>query len=88
MDWDKFNSGDHPPPLLEGYTDRPVAVRKEDGEYLIYDGHHRAAQAIDNDQSHMSMHVIDAKNYAPEFAGRKPAPPSISDDELLKQLLR
>lgn len=86
MSWDKFNSGDHPAPLLEEYADKPVAVRKENGEYLVFDGHHRAVQAINNDQPYMNMHVIDAKHYAPEFAGHKPARPTMSDDELLKQL--
>jgi hypothetical protein len=86
MQWEKFDAGESPLPLIDGYTDKPVAVRREDGEYLIFDGHHRAVKAIDNGSNNMQMHVIDAKDYAPEFAGRKPAPDTISTDDLLKML--
>lgn len=87
MQWEKFDAGDHPPPLLSGYADRPIAVRREDGEYLIFDGHHRAVRALNNKIDTIPMYVIDAKDYAPEFAGRKPHRSSISTDDLLKQLL-
>ena len=90
MDWEKFNAGEHPAPLLEKYADKPVAVRREDGEYLIFDGHHRAVRASENGQSALDMYVIDAKDYAPEFAGRKPQPSSPkwtqADDDLLREL--
>lgn len=86
MNWDKFDGGNHPPALVDGYSDLPVAVKREDGEYLIFDGHHRAVKAINNGDANMQMHVIDAKDYAPQFAGRKPAPQKISDDDLLKAL--
>jgi hypothetical protein len=86
MNWDKFNAGEHPPPMIKGYEDLPVAVRREDGEYLIFDGHHRTVKAFNEGAATHNMHVIDAKNYAPEFAGRKPAAPSISHDDLLRLL--
>lgn len=86
MDWDKFNKGEHPAPLIKGYEDKPIAVRKENGEYLIFDGHHRSVKAINDGQKNMDMYVVNAKDYAPEFAGRKAAKSDISDDELLKQL--
>jgi hypothetical protein len=86
MGWDKFDAGEHPGPLLKGYEDMPVAVRREDGEYLIFDGHHRSAKAISDGASSMNMYVIDAKKYAPEFAGRRPAPQTVSDDDLLDAL--
>lgn len=88
MDWDKFNAGEHPGPLLDDYADKPVAVRREDGEHLILDGHHRTAKAISEGEKAMDMHVIDAKNYDPENMGRKPstAPPGMSDDYLLREL--
>jgi hypothetical protein len=88
MEMDRFNKGDHPPALISGYEDKPVAVRREDGEYLIFDGHHRAVTAMRQGHETMAMHVIDAKDYAPAFAGRKPAPPkwTSADDELLREL--
>ncbi len=85
MDW--IGIGERPPELISGYGDKPVAVKKENGEYLIFDGHHRIVNAINSGMPELDMHVIDAKSYAPEFAGRKPARrPSITDDELLRQL--
>lgn len=87
MQWDRFNAGDHPPPMLEQYADKPVAVRREDGEYLIFDGHHRTVNALNDGLDKMDMHVIDAKDYAPEFAGRAPAPETMSIDDILDALL-
>lgn len=87
MDWDKFEKGDHPNELIKGYGDKPVAVKKENGEYLIYDGHHRTVLAINSGKKHLNMHVIDAKNYAPEVAGKKPTKDKIFTDELMKELL-
>lgn len=86
LDWKRFSKGDHPPELVPGYKDKPVAVRKEDGEYIIFDGNHRTAQAKVGGKKTMDMYVIDAKDYAPASAGRKPAAPSMSDDEILKAL--
>jgi hypothetical protein len=87
MQWGDFNEGKHPGPLIKGFEDKPVAVRREDGEYLIFDGHHRAAKAKNLGAKTMDMYVIDAKTYAPELAGRKPAPQTISDDDLLRELM-
>lgn len=91
MDWKSFEAGKHPEPLMKEYADKPVAVLKNDGEYLIYDGHHRTVKAIESGATEIPMYVIDAKTYAPEVAGRKPTKqkPSkwtASDDELLKEL--
>jgi hypothetical protein len=86
MEFDRFDAGDHPPALIEGYEDKPVAVRKEDGEYLIFDGHHRVASAIADGRDALDMHVIDARDYAPEFQGRRPAPERMTDDDLLREL--
>ncbi len=73
--------------LIKGYGDKPVALRLETGEYVIYDGNHRTDLAIKSGESEMPMHVIDVKSYDPAHAGRKPAPQTMSDDELLKNLL-
>lgn len=89
MQWEKFDKGEHPGDLIEGYGDKPVAVRREDGEYLIFDGHHRVQKAIEDGRADMEMHVIDAKAFDPENAGRKKAEPKageISDDDLLREL--
>lgn len=86
MQWERFEAGQHPPPLIEGYADKPVAVRREDGEYLIFDGHHRVVKAINRGDTTMDMHVIDAKKYAPEAAGIKPKAPQVSDEDLLREL--
>jgi hypothetical protein len=87
MQWDKFEAGDHPPPMLQNYADKPVAVRREDGEYLIFDGHHRTAKAMGDGADKLDMYVINAKDYAPEFAGRKTVQDSTDLDELLRQLM-
>ena len=79
--------GGYPGDLVKGYGDKPVAAKRRDGEYLVYDGHHRAVSALNKGQTHMPMHVIDAHDYAPHLAGRAPNnKESISDDELLRQL--
>lgn len=87
--WQRFDAGDHPPPMVAGYADKPVAVRLENGEVLVYDGHHRADLAMMAGQQNMDMHVIDARRYDPANAGRKPAPSRprpFDDDELLRAL--
>lgn len=87
MDWDMFARGESPGALIDGYGDKPVAVRREDGEFLIFDGHHRAALAASEGKASLDMHVVDAKDYAPDRAGRKPsAQQGMSDDELLREL--
>jgi hypothetical protein len=79
--------GGYPGDLIKGYGDKPVAAKRRDGEYLVYDGHHRAVSAINKGHTHMPMHVIDAHDYAPSLAGRAPNnKQSISDDDLLKEL--
>ena len=85
--WDKFKAGKGPGDLVAGYGDKPLALRLETGEYVIYDGNHRTDLALQKGQTELPMHVIDVKSYDPAHAGRKPVPPSMSDDELLKSLL-
>lgn len=87
MNWEANRRGEYAPPLFEGYAERPVAVRKETGEYIILDGNHRTVNALNRGDQNFEMHVIDAKDYAPRFAGVKPAPDSMSTDDLLKALL-
>jgi hypothetical protein len=83
LQWDKFNSGQYSDTVVEGFGDRPVAGRKENGEYLIFDGHHRAALAKSSGETHMPMHVIDIKDYDPANAGKAPeAPKAYSESEI------
>jgi hypothetical protein len=84
--WEKFKTGKGPGDLVAGYGDKPLALRLETGEYVIYDGNHRTDLALQKGQTELPMHVIDVKSYDPAHAGRKPIPPSMSDDELLKNL--
>jgi len=70
MDWERFDRGDSPGELVAGFGDRPVAVRREDGEYLIFDGNHRTVRAAEGGADDLEMYVIDAKDYAPDMAGR------------------
>jgi hypothetical protein len=89
LQWDRFDTGQHPPELVPGFGDKPIAVRKENGEYLIYDGHHRTALSASNGADSMEMYVIDAKDYAPSEAGRKSsagAKWSTADDDLMREL--
>lgn len=87
MNWERFNRGDSPGDVVSGYGDRPVAVRREDGEYLIYDGHHRATQAVRQGQNDLEMYVIDAKDFAPDLAGRPSRPVDRNEiDSLLRDL--
>jgi ParB-like nuclease family protein len=72
--------------LIKGYGDKPVAARRKDGEYLIFDGHHRTVAAINEGKDTLPMYVIDVKDYAPQFAGRAPAPDKTSAEDLLKEL--
>jgi hypothetical protein len=85
--WEKFNAGKHPGDLVAGYGDKPLALRLETGEYVIYDGNHRADLALRKGKTELPMHVIDVKSYDPAHAGRKPVPSNMSDDEILNILL-
>lgn len=85
--WEKFNAGKSPGDLVAGYGDKPLALRLETGEYVIYDGNHRTDLALQKGKTELPMHVIDVKSYDPAHAGRKPVPDKISSDELLKLLL-
>ena len=84
--WDLFNAGEHPGSLIDGYGDMPVAVKRRDGEYLIYDGNHRTVRQLNAGADRMDMHVIDAQDYAPDMAGRPKAKEKMTDDELLEAL--
>jgi hypothetical protein len=85
--WEKFNAGKGPGDLVAGYGDKPLALRLETGEYVIYDGNHRTDLALQKGKTELPMHVIDVKSYDPAHAGRKPVPDKMSADELLKLLL-
>jgi hypothetical protein len=85
--WEKFNAGKGPGDLVAGYGDKPLALRLETGEYVIYDGNHRTDLALQKGKTELPMHVIDVKSYDPAHAGRKPVPLSMTDDELLNSLL-
>ena len=85
--WEKFNAGKHPGDLVPGFGDKPLALRLETGEYVIYDGNHRTDLALRKGKTELPMHVIDVKSYDPAHAGRKPVPDKISTDELLNLLL-
>jgi hypothetical protein len=84
--WEKFNAGKGPGDLVAGYGDKPLALRLETGEYVIYDGNHRTDLALSKGKTELPMHVIDVKSYDPAHAGRKPVPDKMSSDELLKML--
>jgi len=84
--WDKFNNGEFNGELIEGYGDKPVALKLETGEYVIYDGNHRTDLALESGAKNLDMYVIDVKNYDPSNAGRKPAKSKMSDDQLLAEL--
>lgn len=86
--WDKFNKGEHPGELIQGYGDKPVALRLENGEYVIYDGNHRTDLALKAGQKELPMNVIDVKSYDPAHAGRKPVASNINADDLLAELLK
>lgn len=90
MDWDRVNSGVRPGDMVAGYGDRPLAVRREDGEYVLMDGHHRTVRAIEAGDVDAEMYVIDAKDFAPDIAGRAPQPVKYDRQEiedLLAQLM-
>jgi len=82
MRWDDFDARKGPGDLIEGYGDMPVAVRMRDGEFRIYDGNHRTADALARGAKSMPMHVIDAATYDPENAGKAPAPKRSIAEEL------
>ena len=84
--WDKFNAGKGPGDLVPGFGDKPLALRLENGEYVIYDGNHRTDLAIQKGQTGLPMNVIDVKSYDPAHAGRKPVPDKMSADDLLSAL--
>lgn len=85
--WSDFTSGKHPGALVDGYGDLPLAVRRDSGEYILYDGHHRAQRALAQGADGMDMHVIDARSYDPEQAGiaKRPIDPN-EVNALLREL--
>jgi hypothetical protein len=85
--WDRFNAGVHPGDLVAGFGDKPLALRLETGEYVIYDGNHRTSLALQKGQTALPMHVIDVKSYDPAHAGQRPAAPKQDGDEILRLLL-
>jgi len=85
--WDKFNKGEHAGDLVQGFGDKPLALRLENGEYVIYDGNHRTDLALQAGKTELPMNVIDVKSYDPAHAGRRPVPDRIDPDELLRSLL-
>jgi len=86
LEWEKFNKGESGAPLVEGYSDKPLAVKLENGEYVLLDGNHRSAKAFANGSTQMDMHVISAKAYDPANAGREARQSAMRDDELMAQL--
>lgn len=86
MDWESFNSGNYAVPMFEGYTNAPVAALRRDGEYIIFDGHHRTVNALNQGQTELPMYVIDSSVYDPMNAGRVPSSQTIDDDALLREL--
>ena len=82
------NKGGSPGALIEGFGDKPVAVKMSNGDYLLYDGHHRAEAALMRGETTQEMYVVEAKTYAPADDKRAPTPSKeISTDELFRQLL-
>lgn len=87
MEWDDFNSGKYAEPLVEGYGSKPLAVKLENGEYIIFDGNHRVTKSLNDGIESMDMHVIDARDYDPVNMGRKPSPIKMDEiNSLLKEL--
>jgi hypothetical protein len=82
MDWDRVNSGVRPGDMVPGYGDKPLAIRREDGEYVLMDGHHRTVRAIEAGDVDADMYVIDAKDFAPDIAGRAPKPVKYDRQEI------
>jgi len=88
MDWERFKSGEHPGAMFKGFEDAPVAVRREDGEFVILDGHHRTTAALNRGDKNMDMYVVNARDYAPEVMGRAPSKNNgPNTDDLLAELL-
>ena len=86
MAWNEQNAGKYADPLIDGFADRPVAVRLENGEYVIKDGNHRTVRAFNDGQQSIPAYVLDAKAFDPANAGRAAAPEQQSVDELLAAL--
>jgi len=86
LEWDKFNNGEYGAPLVDGYAGKPLAVKLENGEYVLLDGNHRSAKAFANGSTQMDMHVISAKAYDPSNAGRASSADSKGTDELMREL--
>lgn len=89
LEWERFNSGDYGQPLVKGYSNHPIAAELENGEFVVLDGNHRTALAKHSGAAEMQMHVIPARQYDPENAGRASKPPSATEiDRLLAELSR
>ena len=84
LEWDKFGKVS---PWLDEYADNPIAAQLENGEYVLVDGNHRTARALQEGRETMPMYVIPARQYDPANAGRASRPPSAEEiDRLLSEL--
>ncbi len=88
LDWEAFDAGEHPGDLIDGFGDMPVVGRREDGEYIVFDGHHRIALAIEAGETAMPMHVIDVKAYDPANAGRVSTPNDFDIEALYREFFQ
>lgn len=86
MAWAEQNAKKFADPLIDGFADRPVAIRLENGEYIIADGNHRAVRAFNEGRQTLPSYVIDAKAFDPANAGRRPINSNQSSDDIFSEL--
>lgn len=84
LEWDQFGKVS---PWLDEYADNPIAAKLENGEYVLVDGNHRAALALQEGRDTMPMYVIPARRYDPANAGRPSRKATAEEiDRLLSEL--
>lgn len=86
MNWDGYNRGEYGEPMFGDFSIHPVVARRNDGEYIVFDGHHRSVSALNEGVETIPTWVIDASAYDPANAGRTPSPDTTDLDELMRDL--
>lgn len=86
MNWNANARGQFNEPLIDGFGDRPLAVRLNNDEFLIRDGNHRTVRAFNAGRETEPMYVVNASDIDPQNAGPRPSAAGLSIDELAAEL--
>lgn len=86
MSWAANARGQFNQPLVDGFGQYPLALRMNNGEFLIRDGNHRTVRAFNAGRETEPMYVVNASDIDPQNAGPRPSAERMSIDDLAAEL--